>query len=192
MLMTKNMPGYKELQKNLTLYQLDENNRDERFAYRCCELALEALENGCYGIGAILFDDNGTILAEGRNEIFLRGFYSDRHAEMVALNLFERSFPAYGDRSQLTLLVSLEPCPMCFTRLLLAGIGQVLYLAADRDGGMVHLVDQMPAVWRNLAQLQTQRQADVPATLASLAAQLATCQLDQLRRKLLHEIRPGK
>jgi cytosine deaminase len=178
-----------ELQKGLDTYKLNKDCQDDRLGYRCCELALAALENGCYGVGAVLFDNRGQILAEGRNKVFQNGFFSDRHAEMIVLNLFEEQFPVYGDRSQLTMLVSLEPCPMCFTRLLLAGIGRVIYLAEDRDGGMVHRLDQMPDVWRNLAQLQTRHQADVTPTLSSLAARLANCQLDQLRHKLLKAIR---
>jgi tRNA(adenine34) deaminase len=33
-------------------------------------------------------------------------------------------------------MVSLEPCLMCLTRLLLAGIGEIVYLANDYAGGM--------------------------------------------------------
>lgn len=179
----------RELQKDLENYQLGKDCQDERLGYRCCELALTALKNGCYGVGAVLFDQQGEILVEGRNEVFQHGFFSDRHAEMVVLNRFEEQFPAYGDRSQLTMLVSLEPCPMCFTRLLVAGIGRVIYLAEDHDGGMVHRLKQMPDVWRNLAQLQTRHRADVASSLSSLAARLAGCQLDQLRHKLLKAIR---
>ena len=178
-----------ELQKDLDTYQVHQDYQDDRLGYRCCELASAALANGCYGVGAVLFDDRGLILTEGRNEVFQNGFFSDRHAEMVTLNLFEEQFPAYGDRCQLTMLVSLEPCPMCFTRLLLAGIGRVIYLAADHDGGMVHRLEQMPDVWRNLAQLQTRQRAAVTPTLSALAARLASCQLERLRHKLLKAIR---
>ncbi|MEN8135400.1 MAG: nucleoside deaminase [Thermodesulfobacteriota bacterium] len=184
------MKVLQELTKDLDIYQLHKDYQDDRLGYRCCELALTALENGCYGVGAVLFDNKKQILAEGRNEVFQNGFFSDRHAEMVILNLFEEQFPVYGDRSQLTMLVSLEPCPMCFTRLLLAGIGRVIYLAEDHNGGMLHRLDQMPDVWRNLAQLQTRRRAAVTPSLSSLAARLANCQLDQLRHKLLKAIRP--
>ena len=183
------MKTLQELQKTLSIYLLDENYQDDRLGYRCCELAMEALENDCYGVGAELVDNRGQILAEGRNEVFRNGFYSDRHAEMVVLNLFEEQLPFNGDRSQLTMLVSLEPCPMCFTRLLLAGIGRLIYLADDHDGGMVHRLGQMPDVWRNLAQLQTRHRAVVTPTLSALASQLAGCQLDQLRHKLLKAIR---
>lgn len=183
------MTTRQELQDTLNSYQIDEAHQDDRLGHRCCELAMAALENECYGIGALLFDGRGRILAEGRNTVFQDGFHSDRHAEMVLLNLFEERFPSYGDRGGLTLLVSLEPCPMCLTRLLLAGIGRVLYLAEDRDGGMVHRLAKMPAVWRNLARLQTQDKADVTAALSSLAHQLANCQLELFRQKLLREIR---
>lgn len=183
------MKNLHEFKKTFATYRVNEDHQDDRLGYRCCELACTALENKCYGVGAVLFDNKGQTLAEGSNEIFLNGFHSDRHAEMVTLNLFESKFPSYGDRSKLTMLVSLEPCPMCFTRLLIAGIGRIIYIAEDRDGGMVHQLAQMPAVWRNLAHLQTQHKADVSLTLSSLAAQLASCQLDQLRHKLVTTIR---
>lgn len=182
-----------ELETALASYQLDGKQRDDRLGFRCCELALEALGNNCHGVGALLFDNTGRILAEGRNELFQNGFYSDRHAEMVVLNLFEERFPGYGNRGQLTIMVTLEPCPMCFTRLLLAGIGRLIYLAPDHDGGMAHRLAKMPAVWRNLARLQSQHQAEVTTTLSSLASQLANCHLDQLRHHLLQAIRgPGR
>ncbi len=183
------MKVLQELEKDLDIYPLHKDYQDDRLGYRCCELALAALKNGCYGVGAVLFDNGGQILTEARNEVFQNGFFSDRHAEMVALNLFEEQFPAYGNRSKLTILVSLEPCPMCFTRLLLAGVGRIIYLAEDHDGGMINRLDKMPAAWRNLAQLQTRNRAEVTPTLSSLAARLASCQLDQLRHKLLKVIR---
>lgn len=183
------MKALQELEKDLAIYQLHKDYQDDRLGYRCCELAVAALKNGCYGVGAVLFDNKGQIQAEARNEVFQNGFFSDRHAEMVALNLFEEQRPDYGDRSELTIMVSLEPCPMCFTRLLLSGIGRVIYLAEDQDGGMIHRLDKMPKVWRNLAQLQTRSRAEVTPTLSSLAARLAACQLDQLRHKLLKAIR---
>ena len=43
------------------------------------------------------------------------------------------------DRGHLTLYVSLEPCLMCYGRILLAGITRVRYLARDRDGGFALL-----------------------------------------------------
>ena len=183
------MNSLQELNRTLAEYRVDDNFQDDRLGYRCCELAMEALNDKCYGVGAVLFDSGNNILSEGRNEVFLNGFHSGRHAEMIALDNFEKRFPTYTDRCRLTLIVSLEPCPMCFTRTLFAGIGHLVYLAEDPNGGMVRRLTKMPAVWRNLARLQHSRQADVSPVLSQLASQIGKFELAEKRRKLLKTIR---
>ena len=183
------MRSLDELKSALANYQINRDYRDEILGFRCCELAFTALEDNCYGVGALLCDGAGQILVEGRNEVFKNGFHSDRHAEMVVLNVFEGQFKTYGDRSQLTVMVSLEPCPMCFTRMLIAGIGRVVYLAEDRGGGMIHKQDKMSDLWRNLAQLQSQHRAEVTTVLSSIASELGQCRIDLLRQRLLAAIR---
>lgn len=178
-----------ELKNALERYSIEEKYCDEKMGLRCCELAFEALETGCYGVGAILYGPDGKLRIDARNEVFLDGFHSDRHAEMVVLNRFEAHYPDYDDRGNLTVMVSLEPCPMCFTRLLLAGIGQIKFLATDTDGGMVNRLSQMPPAWQNLAQIQRQHPANVSPTLSALASELASCRLEQLRKRLLKTIR---
>ncbi len=162
---------------------------DWQAGVRCCQLALAAAESGCYGVGAVLLDESGQTLAEGHNQVFLEGFHSSAHAEMLVLDRFEAMYPAYGDRSGLTLVVSLEPCPMCLVRSMLAGIGQVRYLVEDIDGGMAAHGRRLPAAWRNLASLQQRQQAAVSSELRALAAELAAFNIAGLRRRLLAEIR---
>ncbi|MFT6928098.1 MAG: tRNA(adenine34) deaminase [Psychromonas sp.] len=183
------MDDLKELRKALLAHQIDRNFLEESLGKRCCEIASESLENGCYGVGAILVDKNHNILIEAGNEIFLEGFHSSRHAEMLVIDRFELQYPQYGDRSGLTIMVSLEPCPMCLTRLLLAGIGEIVYLANDYAGGMASRINQMPPAWINLASLQNCRLAKVSEPLVSLATRLASCHLSELRSRLLTNIR---
>lgn len=165
------------------------DHRDEQIGRRCCFLALEALRNGCYGVGAVLLDGNGGILAEGYNRVFEDNFRAAAHAEMELLDAFEQCFPDYGDRSELTMIVSLEPCPMCFTRILASGIGRVRYLAADADGGMIHKARQLPAAWRNLASVGSYGAADVSDALRDFAAKLAESGLSDKRKRLISQIR---
>ncbi|MBU0480596.1 MAG: nucleoside deaminase [Proteobacteria bacterium] len=178
-----------KLKAALAGYHADQDYPDEPLGIRCCELACEALEKGCYGVGAILVDTDERVLAEAGNEIFHNGFHSERHAEMVAIDHFEKHYPDFGDRSGLTMMVSLEPCPMCLTRLLLAGIGKVVYLAADDDGGMVRRIKHLPPTWVNLATIQQHRTARVSKFLADLAFRLAGHSLEALRRQLIKAIR---
>ncbi|MDI3325619.1 nucleoside deaminase [Pontibacterium granulatum] len=164
-------------------------HRDEQIGRRCCFLALEALRNDCYGIGAVLIDGNGDILAEGYNRVFEENYRAAAHAEMELLDEFEQRFPDYGDRSGLTMIVSLEPCPMCFTRILASGIGRVRYLAADADGGMIHKVRHLPAAWKNLASVGDYRVADASHALRDFAAKLAESGLSDKRKRLISQIR---
>jgi len=149
-----------------------------------CREALAALEEGNYGIGAVIADRAGDIVVTARNRVFEPRFASDGHAEMVAVSALESGHPAL-DPAGLTLVASLEPCPMCFTRLKISGIGRVLFLAGDRDGGMVHAASSLPPIWALLRPGQEFRQARVSPELARLAWALFRSNLRRLRAKLV-------
>ena len=87
---------------------------DNAFVWLTCALALKGVATGNFGVGAILIDDGGQIVAQGHNEVFYPYFRSDRHAEMVVLDDFEE---ASLERGSVTIYTSLEPCPMCLVRL---------------------------------------------------------------------------
>ncbi|SEQ12320.1 cytosine deaminase [Amphritea atlantica] len=173
--------------------------RDDHHALYCCRLALDALEQGNYGVAAILTDPQGEVVAQSENQVFSaahdssdrsrQGFSSRAHAEMLLIDQLEDNLIAHLPQ-QLTMLVSLEPCPMCLARLLLSGIGSVRYIAADSHGGMLHCVDKLPPAWRNLSQLQTHYQAHVSEPVRQLATDISSANLPVLREKLLKHIRP--
>lgn len=171
------------LRERLAAATPDADRRDDVLALRCCQLALEALEDGCYGIGAVLVDAGGEVLAEGRNRVFSGGFHSGAHAEMLTLDRLEAERPDFSGRRDARLVVSLEPCAMCLGRLLLSGIGEVRFVAEDPDGGMVHRVSRLSPVWRNLASLQRQLPADVSWPMRELASRLASARMDSLRSR---------
>src|SRR5262249_41268839 len=93
---------------------------------RCLELAWESCAAGTVGGGAVVTDADGALVAEGRNRIFDRpggtsALQQTRiaHAEMNALA---------GVRSSVrletcTLWTSLQPCLMCASASVLAGVG---------------------------------------------------------------------
>lgn len=158
------------------------NFRHEMVALRVCELAFDAAQQGTYGVGAVLIDDHGDMLIEGHNEVFGDSFRSDLHAEMVVLNKLETSKGRHDRVRDFTLVSSLEPCPMCMTRLIFSGVGTILYLRQDDIGGMVHKKDALPPVFQEL----TERQGQVWA-LAECSEQLreAAFQIwDESRQKL--------
>jgi len=128
----------------LDQYEPSASLEDEVAAVRVCQLAAIAAELGTYAVGAVLLDDNGTVLADGHNEVFVGGFRSDLHAEMVVLNKFETGQKNPLNPGSLTLVSSLEPCPMCMARLIYSGIGTIRYLCEDPYGGMVTRRSSLP------------------------------------------------
>ena len=163
---------------------------EDKWPFRCCQLALEALEEGNYGVGAVLVDQNGEVLAEAGNQVFSPKFDSSAHAEMRVLDEFEANYPDYKGRESLTLYVSLEPCPMCCTRILASGIGRVEYMSSDSNGGMMSHCKNLPDAWENISQLIDIREYKGQNELKNLASDLASAQISSLRRKLMAIIRP--
>lgn len=137
-------------------FETSESFRHETHALRSCRLALEAVEAGSYGVGAVLLDGKGRVVVEGHNRVRVAGFRSDLHAEMVVLNEYEAAGLPRQRARELTMITSLEPCPMCMTRLIVAGVGTVLYVAEDPVGGMVQRKHGLPPVFRSITEHQDQ------------------------------------
>lgn len=96
------------------------------------EQARSALDHGDVPVGAVVQRD-GAIIAARHNERELTGDPS-AHAEMLAI----RDAAAVVGRWRLddcTLVVTLEPCPMCAGAMINARIGQLVYGATDPKAG---------------------------------------------------------
>jgi len=132
------------------------HNRHESYALRACHLAVDAARLGTYGVGAVLIDADGRVIVEGHNKVHAGGFRSDLHAEMVVMNDYEAARWPREKARECTLVTTLEPCPMCMTRLIVAGVGAVLYLAADSVGGMVRRQHSLPPTFRTIIQSEGQ------------------------------------
>jgi cytosine deaminase len=107
------------------------------------------------------------------------------HAEMVVMTAFEERRPAVENMRGYTLLCSLEPCPMCLARLLIAGVQTVKFLAYDDLGGMVSQRDAFPSAWRRLRQRQDFIPADVSDSLRQFALDVFLLNLESCRQRLL-------
>ena len=179
-----------------------------KWHYRCCELAFQTLEQGNYGVGAVLIDKDGFLVAEANNQVFSEGFDSSAHAEMRVIDQLECSLngsclkksaiknsqfhlerPKTINRQGLTLIVSLEPCPMCSCRIFASGIGQVIYMSRDKNGGMISHCNNLPPAWINLSQLTVIKQFNEKHELAVLAQDIASAHIQGLREKLITTIR---
>jgi len=126
------------------------------WALAACRQALLAARRNTYGVGAVLVDPDGRVILEGHNHVHIDGFHSDLHAEMVVMNEFERDLDGPVDLSAHTMVTSLEPCPMCMTRLIYAGVGTILHVAEDDFGGMVSRRESLPPIFQEITARQNQ------------------------------------
>lgn len=133
-----------------------ERHRHEAYALHACRLAVDAASVGTHGVGAVLFDAHGKVLVEGHNKVHHGGFRSDLHAEMVVMNEYEAAGWPRDKARGCTLVTSLEPCPMCMTRMIVAGLGTVLYVSHDAIGGMVQRKHGLPPTFRSIMQSENQ------------------------------------
>jgi len=96
---------------------------------RALELAARAAQDGDVPVGAVVLDPAGGVIGEGRN---LREVENDptAHAEVVALREAARHTGSWR-LDGCTLVVTLEPCPMCAGAAMLARISRIVLAAWD-------------------------------------------------------------
>ncbi len=107
---------------------------DEPMMRRAIELAKEAAAIGEAPIGAVVYETaTGRILGEGGNR---REIDHDPagHAELIAIR---NAAKAIGDwrLNHCTLVVTLEPCPMCAGLIVNARVGRLVYGCRDPKAG---------------------------------------------------------
>lgn len=170
--------------RNLDAWVPSARHAHESHALRACRLAVEAAAVGTYGVGAVLFDADDQVIVEGRNKVHEGEFRSDLHAEMVLMNEYETSGWPRDKAEECTLVTSLEPCPMCMARLIVAGVGSVLYVSGDALGGMVHRRHGLPPTFRAMSEQQVWRPADCSEELRSAAFEIWSESRDRLDHRL--------
>ena len=104
--------------------------------------ARHALEHDDVPIGAVLVDADGNIVAADHNR---REQLADAtaHAEMLVLSAASRELREWR-LSGHTLVVTLEPCPMCAMGAVLARVDRIVYAAADLKAGGVWSLFNIP------------------------------------------------
>lgn len=95
--------------------------------------AKRALEHGDVPVAALVFGPGGTLLGSGRNERELRQDPT-AHAEILALREAAATTGSW-QLPQTTLVVTLEPCPMCAGAILAARVPVVVFGAWDEKAG---------------------------------------------------------
>lgn len=115
------------------------------------EAAQAAAAAGETPVGAVVFDPaSGEIIAVGANAP-IGACDPTAHAEIQALREAARKLGNYR-LTDLTLVVTLEPCAMCAGAISHARIGRLVYGASDpKGGGVAHgarVFDQPTCHWR--------------------------------------------
>jgi tRNA(adenine34) deaminase len=101
------------------------------------DLALEqargATTSGDVPVGAVVIDPSGAVVGSGRNRREADGDPT-AHAEVLALRAAARSAGSWRLDGH-TLVVTLEPCPMCAGAVVLARVARVVLGAWDPKAG---------------------------------------------------------
>ena len=90
-------------------------------------------EHGDVPVGAILVNAEGDIVAAAHNRREVDGD-ATAHAEMIAISMASRAIGGWHLDGH-TLVVTLEPCPMCAMAAVWARLDRVVYGAADFKAG---------------------------------------------------------
>jgi len=107
---------------------------DQYFMGKALEQAEQALAAGEFPVGCVLVYRE-KILATGARKGTVRQSRNEiDHAEMVALRRLTKMEDQL-DRSRITAFVSMEPCLMCYSALVISGIGRIVYAYEDVMGG---------------------------------------------------------
>lgn len=105
------------------------------------EEARRAADAGDVPVGALLLDEHGAIIGRGRNRREA-GQDPTAHAEIEALRDAARARGRWR-LLQCTMVVTLEPCPMCAGALVNARIGKLVYGCSDPKAGAVDTLMQI-------------------------------------------------
>ncbi|SEJ01334.1 tRNA(Ile)-lysidine synthase [Deinococcus reticulitermitis] len=114
-------------------------------------LAREAAAQQEVPVGAVVLGPDGQVIGRGRNRSREHADMT-RHAELAALREAARTLGPY--LTSCTLVVTLEPCPMCLGAALEARVGHLVYGAANpRAGALGGVMDLLGAHWGSRPQV---------------------------------------
>jgi tRNA(Arg) A34 adenosine deaminase TadA len=145
-----------KIQTYLVSFQPDPQYTDDIYAKEANLQALKSVIQGGYGIGSVLINQEGKIIAAAHNSQVQR-HRSDLHAEMTLLTDFEESRQAkkyvniYVYKPGMTVFSSAEPCPMCYIRINTTGC-DTKYCTPGPDDGMASRTEYLPPAWKAMAE----------------------------------------
>ena len=106
------------------------------------DLARDAAADGEVPVGAVVLDNDGQVIGRGRNR---REEHADplAHAEVMAMRQAALALGTWN-LSECTMLVTLEPCPMCAGACLQTHIGRIVFGAWDAKLGACGSIWDIP------------------------------------------------
>jgi tRNA(Arg) A34 adenosine deaminase TadA len=117
---------------------------DEKFMRRAIELSTQALDQpGARPYSAVVVKD-GKIVGEGLNQSS-KNFDPTSHGEVEAVRDACRKLKT-TDLSGADLYSSCEPCPLCVSAMMIAGISQLYYAASLEQSGALIARGSVPAI----------------------------------------------
>jgi len=146
---------FQKIETFLAAFQPSSEFTDDIYAKAANIQALKSVMQGGYGIGSVLINQEGKIIAAAHNNQ-IQKHRSDLHAEMTLLTDFEESRLAkkyvniYVYKPGLIVFSSAEPCPMCFIRINTTG-ADTKYCTPGPDDGMVSRTEFLPPAWKEMA-----------------------------------------
>jgi len=156
---------------------------DSDFITRTIELAEQAGANGNRPFGAVLAAADGTVLAEGLNEVASSGDVT-AHAELVAIRHATDAGHVDGILGS-TMYASGEPCPMCAAACVWAGVTKIVYAAST--AGFTRILSDGPHFTLSCADLiaTTDAHVDVVGPTCEEGALIAMY-------RAAHEVEPDR
>lgn len=118
--------GFAAVRSGATLMNEDEM----RHLRRCVQLATEALEAGDEPFGSVLVAADGTVLAEGHNQVASGD--RTRHPEFE-LARWAAANMTPQERAAATVFTSGEHCPMCAAAHGWVGLGRIVYVSSSEQ-----------------------------------------------------------
>jgi len=106
----------------------------EYFMQKAIEQAEEALAAGEFPVGCVMVYRDKIIVTGTRRGTQRNDGNEIDHAEMVALRRLVDNVH-HVDHRNITVFCTMEPCLMCYSALILAGIGEIVFAYEDVMGG---------------------------------------------------------
>lgn len=115
---------------------------DQYYMARALGLARRSMARGEVPVGAVIVDEQGTIIGRGYNLMETHGS-QQAHAELRALAAAVKKRKGWR-LDGCTLYVTLEPCAMCLGCALLSRVTTIVYGASSPQFGAVVASTQLP------------------------------------------------